>query len=1121
MGAYKKGKNKKKRAVVCAILAGLMWKINMTEASYPSYFNYCRENYTDKNSPITYSIVPEVWNQKQYGTCWTFATMASYQSNWNLQLKKNNISGTSPNFSERYIAWLGFASPLDGTWSDAKYHITPIESVIESKDKSFNMMVYNMGGATTQAFTEMMLWGNALNSEVPYDFAGVGKMQGVQSIVDSSGSVHDLYCHNGSSKSGLTKAYIQGLIKEVGVVAIDIQVAHDENHHTVNMSNDRSEYYGDISGSTTTGHAVAIVGWDDDYVFKYYKKADESPIKGAWIVRNSWGSQNVTQGYFYMPYIDTTFSLTGAFNPELDVKRYTQTDTNSFTRTGGNYITINSNAASYANKLTATTPQMLKAVTFKVPNDSISYKIEVLTDADLPTNGKVVYTQSGTFGTDGTPKYKGIRTVDFAKYVFLPEGKEYILKITIMNPKVSKIYVSGVTPFSNDTRSYNGSSSPGICYIYNDQTGQWEDTYYKTELNSTGSMVIPTFGRSKDSALPNGGDFTVVYLNDDGVGNSYVNLGKADELYGTDPLHPKRKTLSNMTVELTAGLTDSVYGGVIYGEGSVNKTGDGTLTLLGANEYTGATNVKEGNLVLGYLADGSGGSLRSPVNIDSKAALSGNGTVYNKVTNNGIVSPGSDIGSLTVDDYEQGNTGLLKLEGGLNVKDRLIVNNSAYIDGTIHVVPKGYFSNGENVLPLTNFIQAGSLSYDSQINLTSENAVTNTVQVLSTAVNVNDKIFTYNASRPANGYSNIAVTEDGLALGKVLDKVAGYQTGDGQNLVAGIDFFGLDIDNLGKQMQPRAYDSLMTANMRNQQFVGKSLVNEVLNRDSYMPADKENRIFAKAIRFSSHQNSWDRYDSYDNMVSGVLAGYERESGGWRYGAHIAYVSGNSDVDGLTPVHNDYYSGTLGIHGVKDMGNDFLYGYLQGTWERNEADRKTANSLYSRKQKAKWNGTGVSMEIGGGHSFRSKKYNKGVTPYASLNYSRLHWGNISEESSYGDSLSIDRDNSNYNSLTGTLGIKAQIGPHKLQDDAKAMVSYDATLSYEHEFLNNMPGYEYSVLGTSVYQNGYDKPARDVVRLALGANLLSDKKFTLRAEVGKAWGRQGYTELGAGLKGEWKF
>lgn len=236
---------------------------------------------------------------------------------------------------------------------------------------------------------------------------------------------------------------------------------------------------------------------------------------------------------------------------------------------------------------------------------------------------------------------------------------------------------------------------------------------------------------------------------------------------------------------------------------------------------------------------------------------------------------------------------------------------------------------------------------------------------------------------------------------------------------------------------------------------------------------------------------------------------------------MAYVSGNSDVDGLTPVHNDYYSGTLGIHGVKDMGNDFLYGYLQGTWERNEADRKTVNSLYSRKQKAKWNGTGVSMEIGGGHSFRSKKYNKGVTPYASLNYSRLHWGNISEESSYGDSMSIDRDNSNYNSLTGTMGIKAQIGPHKLQDDAEAMVSYDATLSYEHEFLNNMPGYEYSVLGTSVYQNGYDKPARDVVRLALGANLLSDKKFTMRAEVGKAWGRQGYTELGAGLKGEWNF
>ena len=44
--------------------------------------------------------------------------------------------------------------------------------------------------------------------------------------------------------------------------------------------------------------------------------------------------------------------------------------------------------------------------------------------------------------------------------------------------------------------------------------------------------------------------------------------------------------------------TDGTYAGVISNTGSLVKTGGGTLTLSGANTYTGTTTVAEGMLVV-------------------------------------------------------------------------------------------------------------------------------------------------------------------------------------------------------------------------------------------------------------------------------------------------------------------------------------------------------------------------------------------------------------------------------------------------------------------------------------------------------------------------------------------
>ena len=57
-------------------------------------------------------------------------------------------------------------------------------------------------------------------------------------------------------------------------------------------------------------HEVAIVGWDDNYSrtnFRNYASIGD----GAWIVKNSWGSNWADNGYFYVSYYDVNFLRLG------------------------------------------------------------------------------------------------------------------------------------------------------------------------------------------------------------------------------------------------------------------------------------------------------------------------------------------------------------------------------------------------------------------------------------------------------------------------------------------------------------------------------------------------------------------------------------------------------------------------------------------------------------------------------------------------------------------------------------------------------------------------------------------------------------------------------------------
>jgi autotransporter-associated beta strand protein len=101
----------------------------------------------------------------------------------------------------------------------------------------------------------------------------------------------------------------------------------------------------------------------------------------------------------------------------------------------------------------------------------------------------------------------------------------------------------------------------------------------------------------------------------------------------------------NVALTGTGGVfnttANTTVSGAIGGTGGLWKNGTGTLTLTGANTYTGNTNIEVGKLIVN-------GSLASSVRILKNGTLGGTLTIAGNLTNLGTLAPGNSPGTTTV-----------------------------------------------------------------------------------------------------------------------------------------------------------------------------------------------------------------------------------------------------------------------------------------------------------------------------------------------------------------------------------------------------------------------------------------------------------------------------------------
>lgn len=119
-------------------------------------------------------------------------------------------------------------------------------------------------------------------------------------------------------------------------------------------------------------------------------------------------------------------------------------------------------------------------------------------------------------------------------------------------------------------------------------------------------------------------------------------------------------TSGTSTIDVDSGnyASSLTLEGPVSGSGTIIKTGDGSMILLGDSSHSGAVDIQEGTVVL----DGSTGS--QFLVASAGAVLTGSGTTSGQVVvaSGGTIAPGNSPGTLHVDGVEFGEGGIYEWE---------------------------------------------------------------------------------------------------------------------------------------------------------------------------------------------------------------------------------------------------------------------------------------------------------------------------------------------------------------------------------------------------------------------------------------------------------------------------
>lgn len=344
------------------------------------------------------------------GNCWAFSTMSMLESD---AILKGFDDAETADYSEAHFSWFTSKSLTDNT-EDSAYG-----------DGRSDDAPFMTGGNWIIAAGSLARWtGAAEDADYPFspnDLSAMGSYDetcrydtGSGVIIKSAEELRDI---------NDAKEWI--MAHGSATLAFYFDAAYYN-------SSSYAYYY---NGTNTLNHEITVVGWDDNFSSDNFNSAYRPESSGAWLCKNSWGTNWGDGGYFWISYYDTSIDQFAGISarPAGDYYR-------NYTYNGAGWESYigHTGTAKISNVFTAKGSELLNSVsTYTMnPEQEINVKIyknlpEAYTN---PESGELVLEYSTVL------ERSGYHTIDLETKVELEAGTifsvviEYVTSETIYIP---------------------------------------------------------------------------------------------------------------------------------------------------------------------------------------------------------------------------------------------------------------------------------------------------------------------------------------------------------------------------------------------------------------------------------------------------------------------------------------------------------------------------------------------------------------------------------------------------------------------------------------------------------------------------------------------------------------
>lgn len=218
----------------------------------------------------------KVRNQSPFGSCWSFTGMTT------LERRMEQDTDARFNFSEEHLlhklskfggyGYTAQSKNAGGNTDMSSAYLVSNLGVMNEEDypylKSDLSSSYDSSANSDLRATDIEFFAPEYNEDFSLTAESIDK---VKAAVMEYGSVYAYMCWDGAKLS---------------------------NNNAYCITTPRSQ--------SNINHAITVVGWDDNYSADNFQP-DTANNDGAWIIQNSWGTEQCDSGYFYLSYEDTQF----------------------------------------------------------------------------------------------------------------------------------------------------------------------------------------------------------------------------------------------------------------------------------------------------------------------------------------------------------------------------------------------------------------------------------------------------------------------------------------------------------------------------------------------------------------------------------------------------------------------------------------------------------------------------------------------------------------------------------------------------------------------------------------------------------------------------------------------